>query len=128
MKVLILDADDRFAEQAQRYFESHAHLVLRASSASEALKSTQSWRPDLAILDADLASETLLRGVQALPGRPAVLLTGWPENIGHVWHAWQTGGDELLMKPLLHADELQLAAATAMENAVAGTRGQTIAA
>ncbi|MEI7835379.1 MAG: response regulator [Planctomycetota bacterium] len=128
MKVLIFDADDRFADQAQRYFESHADLVLRAFSAAEALKAAQSWRPDLAIIDADLAGETLLRGVQALPGRPAILLTGWPDKVAHVWRAWQTGGDELLMKPLLHTDELQMAAATARENAVTGARGQTVAA
>ncbi|MCY2930872.1 MAG: response regulator [Planctomycetota bacterium] len=128
MKVLILDADDRFAEQARRYFESHAHLVVRAFSAAEALKTAQSWRPDLAVVDADQASETLLRGVQALPDRPAILMTGWPENVGHVWRAWQSGGDELLMKPLLHAAEIQLAVATALENAVTGTRGETVAA
>ncbi|MCY2924668.1 MAG: hypothetical protein NT031_04395 [Planctomycetota bacterium] len=102
--------------------------MLRASEASDALKSAQAWRPDLAVLDADPASETLLRGIQALPGRPAILLTGWPENVGHVWRAWQTGGDELLMKPLLHANELQMAVATALENAVIGTRGETVAA
>ena len=67
MKVLILDTDDRFADQAQRYFESHAHLVLRASDAAEALKSVQAWRPDLAVLDADQASETLSAACRPCP-------------------------------------------------------------
>jgi DNA-binding response OmpR family regulator len=128
MKVLILDSDDRFAEQARRYFEAHAHLVIRATCPAEAIKTAQSWRPELVIVDADASTEALLRGLQALPERPAILMTGWPDKVAHVWRAWQIGGDELLMKPLLQVAELQLAAVTAMENAVTGVRGETVAA
>lgn len=128
MKVLILDSDDRFASQARRYFEAHANLVNRAEGPGEALQTARSWRPDLVIVDADSGNDELLRGLQAMPERPAILMTGWPDKVAHVWRAWQIGGDELLMKPLLQAAELQVAVMTAMENAVTGVRGETIAA
>jgi DNA-binding response OmpR family regulator len=120
MKILIMETDWQFAGKVTRYLESHAHLVVNYSDTSEALKKINGWKPDLVILSADLAEKDLLNGIHAVDGRPAILLTGWMERYDVAWRAWQAGGDDLLLKPVLRSEELEEAILTARENAISG--------
>jgi CheY-like chemotaxis protein len=120
MKVLIADPDWRFAHQASRYLESHAHLVLCESDPRGAWERARTWQPDLVILAAELAEKGLMNRVNSLPHRPAVLLTEHMDRYDRAWRAWQTGGDELLMKPVFKTEEFHQAMVTALENAATG--------
>jgi DNA-binding response OmpR family regulator len=122
MRVLIADADWRFAQQASDYLEARAHLVVHETRLTAAVEHTKHWQPDLVIVSAGLAEKGLLDTVYQMNPRPAVLITGQMDRSDVAWRAWQKGGDELLMKPLFRAEELQLAVRTALENAAAGTR------
>jgi len=122
MKVLIADPDWRFAHFATTYLEAHAHLVITTPQAQDAIQRTNHWQPDVVILAAELAEKGLLASLQTMPTRPAILLTEHMERFDRAWRIWQTGGDELLLKPIFHGDELHLSIAAAMENAAVGTR------
>ena len=50
------------------------------------------------------------------------------DRYDRAWRAWQTGGDELLMKPVFTSAELHQAIVTALENAAAGCRTRPTAA
>ncbi len=126
MKVIIVDADWRFATHASRYLESRAHLVVHQTSGEQALNQTQRWQPDLVIVAAELAQTGIMEGLARLNPQPAVLLTGWMDRYDLAWRAWQRGGHELLMKPLFNTGELHLAIVTALQNAAAGTRTSTM--
>jgi DNA-binding response OmpR family regulator len=127
MKVLVIDHDWRFANQVSNYLESHAHLVVHQTRTKEAVSLAGHWQPDLVILSAELA-ETALPALKNMPDRPAVLLTANLDRFDRAWRAWQTGGDELLMKPVLRTEELHTAIVSAMENAATGRRTGNIAA
>ena len=122
MKVLIIDPDWRFAQQATTHLESHAHLVVHQPKIALALVQTQRWQPDLVIVASELADTGVLEAIGRIKGRPAILLTGWMDRYDIAWRAWQRGGDELLMKPLFRADELHEGIVTALENAAIGIR------
>ena len=124
MKVLIADPDWRFAEQATSYLESHAHLVVYQPKPTLAIAQVQRWQPDLVIVASELADSGILEAIHRVKDRPALLLTGWMDRYDVAWRAWQRGGDELLMKPLFKADELQETIITALENASLGIRRQ----
>ena len=123
MKVLIVDPDWRFAQQATRYLESKAHLVVHQADAVLAEANLARWQPDLVILAAEHAQRGVLEQILQRPDRPAVLLTEHLDRYDRAWRVWQTGGDDLLMKPVFHSDELRLACTTALENAATGRRG-----
>ena len=124
-KVLIADPDWRFSQQAASFLESRAHMVARECRPQQALAHTKHWHPDLVIVSAELAEGKLMKSLQALRPKPAVLLTGWLDRYDRLWRTWQQGGDELLIKPVLKSQELHLAIVTALENAAAGTRHRT---
>lgn len=121
MKVLIVDGDWRFAQQATSYLESKAHLVVHNTQPAKALAQSDHWQPDLVILSAQAAGK-LIEPLAGRSSRPAILLTGNLDEYHQVWKAWQKGGDEILMKPVFHSEELHQAIVTAMENAAAGSR------
>ncbi len=116
MKIMIVESDWRFAAQAIRYFESRGHLVVQETPRGAA-GHARSWQPDLVILAAEYSSEEVLNSLRALRVRPAVLISEHMSNYKRAWAAWQRGGDELLMKPIFKASELQEAVVIALENA-----------
>ncbi|MCE5277932.1 MAG: response regulator [Planctomycetaceae bacterium] len=126
MKVLIIEPDWRFAQQATAFLESHAHLTVHETTAEGGLAKASHWQPDLVIAADVFAEDGLLESLADVPDKPAVLLTGWMDRYDVAWRAWQRGGDELLMKPVFRAEELHGAIITAMENATAGTRGSQL--
>lgn len=128
MKVLIADADWRFAAQVTQQLESHAHLVIHQPQKNEIIPRASHWQPDLVILSADLANRGVLEELHGLPHRPAILLTGCMHRYDQAWRAWQKGGDELLMKPVFQAQEIQDAIVTALENRTACRRRRPAAA
>ncbi len=117
MKVLIVDPDWRFARQAQDFLESHAHLVVHQGRAERTIERVSHWQPDLVILASELGEQGLLAELYQLEHRPAVLLTGWLDRYDIAWRAWQIGGDELLIKPILDIQDIHVAVVTALENA-----------
>ncbi len=128
LKVLIAETDWRFAEQAGRYLESHAHHVVCEAGLKEARSHALHWKPDLVILSADQANRGLMASLCALKPRPAILLTGRMDRFDLAWKAWQKGGDELLMKPVFRREELHAAIVAALENRTLGVRGRQVAA
>lgn len=122
MKVLLVEPDWRFARMASAYLESHAHLVVSETRLDDALRRAAHWQPDLAIVAAELAEDGFLQLLARNDPPPAILLTGWMDRYDIAWRAWQTGGDELLMKPVFHSDELHEAIVVALETAAAGGR------
>lgn len=119
MKVLIADPDWRFAQQATAFLESRAHDVVVQPAPAEAAAQARRWRPDVVIVAAQLAEAGLLEAVHTMDSRPAVLLTSWLDSSAQAWRAWQRGGDELLIKPVLASGDLQQALVTARERAAA---------
>ena len=69
---------------------------------------------ELTLEDYTSAHATISR---ALGVKPAILISEHMSNYKRAWAAWQRGGDELLMKPIFKATELQEAVVTALENA-----------
>lgn len=121
MKVLILDADWRFVQQATTYFEGHAHLVVHHTRADQALAKAKHWQPDLVIVSAEYAADaTFINSLYSESPRPAVLLTEHMHRFDRAWRIWQRCGDELLMKPVFKAEELHQAVVAALENAASG--------
>ena len=122
LKVLIAEADWRFAEQASKYLEAHAHSVVCETGLKEARAQALRWKPDLVILSAEQANRGLMEPLCALKPKPAILLTGRMDRFDLAWKAWQKGGDELLVKPVFNVEELHTAIVTALENATTGVR------
>ncbi len=123
LKVLVVDPDWRFTRAASRYLEDHAHLVVRETRVRQAQERAHHWQPDLLIVAAESADKDFMESIYAMDCRPAVLLTGWMDRYDVAWRAWQMGGDELLMKPILKAGELQESITAALQNRALGTRG-----
>jgi DNA-binding response OmpR family regulator len=129
MRILIIDSDTRFAKKAAKYLESKAHLVVSLTGAENALRHAHQWEPELVIVAAELTeNNSLLESIQAMPKRPGILLSEHMDRYDRAWRAWQRGGDELLMKPIFHAQELNEAIVAAMENASASGRRHEVAA
>lgn len=127
MNLLIIDPDWQFTQQAMTTLETKGSVVLAQPDPDHALNQARAWKPDVVIVAAELASSGILEELTALPQRPGILLTGWMDRTDLVWRAWQRGGDELLMKPLLKASELHTAIIAALESAAVGERAATAA-
>jgi DNA-binding response OmpR family regulator len=127
MNVLIVDPDWHFTQQAMATLERKGSVVLAQPDPAHALNQACAWRPDVVIVAAELAGSGIIEDLAALPQRPGVLLTGWMDRTDRVWRAWQRGGDELLMKPLLDPAELHPAIVAALESAATGERTATAA-
>jgi DNA-binding response OmpR family regulator len=114
---MIVEPDWHFATHVAEQFESNGDLVVRETP-NEFLEHAKRWRPDMVLLSADLACSETLKALQDLRPRPVVLLTEHMSRFDRAWSAWQIGGDELLMKPMLHKRELQDAIISARQNAM----------
>jgi len=119
MKILILDPDWRFAQEARDYLESHAHMVVHQTSDQYAQDKLESWKPDLVMVSAELCENSDL-SEKINNTDSAVLLTGWMDKYDMVWRMWQKTGHELFMKPVFDMDELYQSMVVALENAASG--------
>jgi DNA-binding response OmpR family regulator len=122
MKVLIADPDWYFAELAQYHLESRAHLVVHQANPFHALAQARRWQPDVAIVSAEPAFSGLMQKLYTLQPRPAILLVDHMDRFARAWRAWQRGGDELLLKPILRFEELHDSLVGALENAAVDIR------
>ena len=122
MRVLIVETDWRFVNQAVEYLEARAHDVVLQPNPREAIELSRRWRPDLVIAASQFGQTGLLEALHGMPERPAVLLTGAMARYDLAWKAWQRGGDELLMKPIFRIGELREAIVAARQIAVSGGR------
>ena len=119
LKVLVCDTDQRFVERASQFLMSHGHQVVSESLSDDALDRAARWKPDVVVLSSELVDrqdDDFLSALQNLPRRPAILLTGQLDRFDAAWRAWRKGGDELLLKPVMHAWELHTAIITAIES------------
>lgn len=129
MKVLIADPDWHFSQRVSKFLESRAHLVVYEPGLAAALEQAARWGPDLVILAAELAAgEGVMEALCSARPRPAILLTESMARFDRAWRAWQLGGDELLLKPVLSGYDLHQAIVTARENAAAGTPRRAVTA
>ena len=121
MKIMIVDPDWSFLQQARSYLESRGNHTVFEPDTDAALERAAHWKPDLVMVSAELEqahSGDLLEKLHAIKPRPAVLLTAPLERFDRAWQAWQHGGDEVVFKPLLNTSELNVAIFSAMENAI----------
>ena len=117
-RVLICDPDYRFVRRAERFLADHGHQVMSDPLPDSALDLAVRWRPDVVVLSsesADRQPDGFLQRIQDLDPRPAILLTGQLDRFDAAWRAWRRGGDELLLKPVIHAWELHTAIISAIE-------------
>lgn len=120
LKVLMCDTDWRFVEHATRFLTTHGHQVISEPLPSEALDLALRWKPDVLVISSESATgqnSSLLAELRSVSPRPAILLTGQLDRFDAAWQAWQLGGDELLLKPVIHAWELHTAIIAAIERA-----------
>ena len=120
LRVLICDTDQRFVTRAERFLTSHGHQVVTEQLPDTALDLARSWRPDVLVLSSEVVdrqSDEFMRELRGLSPRPAILLTGQLDRFDAAWRAWRKGGDELLLKPVLHAWEIYTSILSAIEAA-----------
>ncbi len=131
LKVLICDTDHRFVERATRFLGRHGHQVLIEPLIDDVFEGVRRWRPDVLVLASEAVYPDhgeVLKQINQLPRRPAILLTGQLDRFDAAWRVWRQGGDELLLKPILHAWELHTAIISALECAAPEIAGPSAAA
>ena len=125
MRILIVDHDRSFLEEVRELLEPRGHLVVNETDPNFALERARRWRPDLVMVSAELeacSQGDMLERLRQLRPAPAVLLTSHLDRFDLAWQAWQKGGDELLLKPILQPSQLQVAMMTALQNALCPRR------
>ena len=130
LKVLICDADWRFVEHASQFLGTHGHHVMSEPLPSEAIDLARRWKPDILIISSEAtegSNDQFLSQIRRLNPRPAILLTGQLDRFDAAWRAWQRGGDELLLKPIIHAWELHTAIISALKAATDRAEAPTAA-
>ena len=118
LRVLICDTDRRFVDRASKFLIGHGHQVMAEPLGDDAVELAARWRPDVVVLSSELADRQDDQFLERLGGgrsRPAVLLTGHLDRFDAAWRSWRKGGDELLLKPIIHAWELHTAIISAIE-------------
>ena len=126
MKILIADADAAFTRKVTQTLESRGHYVAEEADPPAALARALRWKPDVVLVNAaqpPVADGDLLEQLARIHPRPAVLLTANLDEFAIAWRAWQRGGDEVLLKPVLRASEIHVAIAVAIQNSLVGRRG-----
>ena len=120
LRVLICDTDRRFVERASHFLISHGHQVISEPLVEEAVDLVGHWKPDVLVLSSEAADQEqgdIFRRIHNSNPRPAILLTGQLDRFDAAWRAWRQGGDELLLKPVIHVWELHTAIISAIESA-----------
>ncbi len=120
LKVLICDTDHRFVDRATRFLQGHGNQVMSEPIPCEAADLASRWHPDVLVLSsasADTQDDDFMLELRRIRPRPAILLTGQLDRFDAAWRAWRKGGDELLLKPIVHAWELHTAIISALEQA-----------
>ena len=121
MKILIADPDWHFLRQAREHLEPMGHLIVHEADPEAALERAESWKPDIVMLSAELpecSDGEMLAALDSIQPKPAVILTAGLEKFAEAWRAWQRGGHELIIKPVLHPSELHVALIVALKNAL----------
>ncbi len=129
MKILIADPDWHFLGQVRDVLEPLGHHVVHEPQPDEAVARADHWKPDIVMASAELPAccdGELLGRLSGVQPRPAIVLTAGLERFSEAWRAWQRGGDELIIKPVLHPSELRVAIITALKNAVHPRRSSPI--
>ena len=119
MKILIADPDPHFLRQVREYLEPMGHLVVHEPRPDGAISRADHWKPDVVMVSAELpecSDGELLSALESVQPRPAVVLTASLERFSEAWRAWRRGGDELVIKPVLHPSELHVALIVALKN------------
>lgn len=111
-KILVVEDEDKLAENLQAFLSRHAHDVRVASNASQALEILKSFTPNVVVLDYRLPDIDGLQAYTEIVHRQAplagcVMITGHPtENISN--EAKERGIQHILGKPFSFKDLQQL--------------------
>ena len=101
--LLVVDDEPSILHFFRRAFSDPQVELVTASSAADGFEKVQSARPDLIVLDVDLAGESgldLFRRIQKLdPRTPVIFITGHGTTATAI-EAMQLGAYEYLLKPL----------------------------
>ena len=125
MKLLVIDRDPRFLNTVCDLFEPRGHVVVHETDTATAIARAHHWQPDVIVVSAEIdrcCNGDLLSQLAQVECRPAVLLTAHMDRFDKAWRAWQHGADELLLLPVLHSSDLDMAVLAARQNAVAAQR------
>lgn len=121
MKILVADPDWHFLRQVREHLEPMGHSVVHEAGPDGAVSRAARWKPDIVMVSAEMpecSDGDLLAALEGVQPRPAVVLTASLEKFSEAWRAWQRGGDELIIKPVLHPSELHVALLIALKNTV----------
>ncbi|MBI2853888.1 MAG: response regulator transcription factor [Chloroflexi bacterium] len=100
-KVLIVDDEPKITAVVRLYLEKEGFLVSTASDGKQAVQRTDSYGPDLIILDLnlpDMDGLEVCRTLRAKSDVPIIMLTGRGEEINKIV-GFETGADDYVTKP-----------------------------
>lgn len=103
IRLLMIDDDEAFARVLLRRLEHHGWLGVHAASTEQAIQEFKGLRPEIILLDLNLAGESGLSRLQEIQTtwRKArvIILTGYA-SIATTVHAIKQGCDDYLTKPV----------------------------
>ena len=124
IRTLIADADWQFLKRAFQALPRRAYEVVVEPDRAAALCFARQWRPRLLIAPHYfLADWRRNEDEGTLPHpweEPHLIVTAHGDDPADVWHPWLAQGYEVLVKPLLHAAQLDVALRAALSKADEG--------
>lgn len=104
-RVLLLDADRERGHQAATWLKEAGYVVRLCQSSAELLATIDTFKPQVAVVDADLRGAESMRAVHGLRDSPAsadipVILVASSRELATREQAIAGGADEYLLKPL----------------------------
>jgi len=115
-KVLVVDDQLELRTLFSRLLENQGHSVVAVGNGSEALRTTESWVPDLVLLDLampEMDGLSFLRATRSRPGWanvPVIMLSGLM-SAGQIAAARELGVADQLMKGRFSTRELRASVA-----------------
>jgi two-component system, chemotaxis family, response regulator PixG len=110
-KILIVEDDADLVETYTDLLETHHHLVTSAPKALDAIKIVTRFKPNIVLLDLNLAGHSgivvidLIRGYEPLKNTKIVVITGHPELLNNGRGASRV--DLILSKPVSNEQLLE---------------------
>ncbi len=116
-KILIIDDEMVFARSVAHFLSKNGHECWSLSSAEEGLRSIETERPDLILLDIKLAGMSgleALRRIASLDGSAIVIIMTAYSSVESAVAAMKDGAYDYIQKPIDH-DELKFTIDKALE-------------
>ena len=124
IRTLIADADWQFLKRAFQALPRRAYDLVVEPNRAAALCFARQWRPQLLIAPHYFLADWQRNEDEVkLPEPwedPPLIVTAHGDDPADVWQPWLAGGYEVLVKPLLHAAQLDVAVRAALAKAADG--------